>query len=44
MLDYVLTFSELRIHEHTERGDNESIKVAGKKNTLIPGQGGCCSA
>ncbi|KAH7358677.1 hypothetical protein B0T11DRAFT_284960 [Plectosphaerella cucumerina] len=29
----------LRIHEHTERGDNESIKTAGK-GTL--GGGGCC--
>ncbi|KAG5989193.1 hypothetical protein E4U52_005849 [Claviceps spartinae] len=31
----------LRIHEHTERGDNDSIKVAGQgKGTT--GGGGCC--
>ncbi|GAB0137843.1 hypothetical protein EsDP_00006096 [Epichloe bromicola] len=30
---------QLRIHEHTERGDNDSIKVAGQ-GTL--GGGGCC--
>ncbi|KAG5964570.1 Mitochondrial zinc maintenance protein 1, mitochondrial [Claviceps cyperi] len=29
----------LRIHEHTERGDNDSIKVAGQGTT---GGGGCC--
>ncbi|KAG6009362.1 Mitochondrial zinc maintenance protein 1, mitochondrial [Claviceps maximensis] len=29
----------LRIHEHTERGDNDSIKVAGKGAI---GGGGCC--
>lgn len=29
----------LRIHEHTERGDNDSIKTAGS-GTL--GGGGCC--
>ena len=33
---------ELRIHEHTERGDNEDIKKGGKGNgnTLA---GKCCS-
>lgn len=33
----------LRIHEHTERGDNEDIKKGGKGNgnTL---EGKCCSA
>lgn len=31
---------ELRIHEHTERGDNESIKMAGGG---VSG-GGCCSS
>ncbi|RSL46789.1 Mitochondrial zinc maintenance protein 1, mitochondrial [Fusarium sp. AF-6] len=30
---------KLRIHEHTERGDNESILSAGKGNTT---GGGCC--
>lgn len=30
--------SELRIHEHTERGDNESIKTAGEGYV----QGGGC--
>lgn len=30
--------TELRIHEHTERGDNDSIKTAGAG---IAG-GGCC--
>ncbi|KAJ4313444.1 Mitochondrial zinc maintenance protein 1, mitochondrial [Fusarium piperis] len=30
---------KLRIHEHTERGDNESILTAGKGNTQ---GGGCC--
>ncbi|KAG5925481.1 hypothetical protein E4U42_004241 [Claviceps africana] len=29
----------LRLHEHTERGDNDSIKVAGQ-GTI--GGGGCC--
>ncbi|KAF2145049.1 uncharacterized protein K452DRAFT_295606 [Aplosporella prunicola CBS 121167] len=32
---------KLKIHEHTERGDNESIKFAGK-NTLAGVK--CCSA
>jgi hypothetical protein len=34
---------ELRIHEHTERGDNEDTKKGGKGNgnTL---EGKCCSA
>lgn len=32
---------KLRIHEHIERGDNESIKVAGKES--LAGQQ-CCSA
>ncbi|KAI8722608.1 Mitochondrial zinc maintenance protein 1, mitochondrial [Fusarium sp. LHS14.1] len=30
---------KLRIHEHTERGDNESILTAGSGNTT---GGGCC--
>ncbi|RSL53468.1 Mitochondrial zinc maintenance protein 1, mitochondrial [Fusarium floridanum] len=30
---------KLRIHEHTERGDNESILTAGKGNAT---GGGCC--
>ena len=33
--------ADLRIHEDTERGDNESIKRVGKKNSLAPGDG-CC--
>lgn len=33
---------ELRIHEETERGDNDSIKFAGK--TLGAGGGKCCSS
>jgi len=33
---------ELRIHEHTERGDNEDIKKARGKTTL--GGSKCCSA
>ncbi|KAF4434360.1 putative Mitochondrial zinc maintenance protein 1, mitochondrial [Fusarium austroafricanum] len=32
------TIAELRIHDEIERGDNESIKTAGK-GTM---QGGCC--
>ncbi|KAL1841064.1 hypothetical protein VTJ49DRAFT_7448 [Mycothermus thermophilus] len=32
---------KLRIHEHTERGDNESIKQAGKKTDLSGVK--CCS-
>ncbi|KAL2016970.1 hypothetical protein VTK56DRAFT_2804 [Thermocarpiscus australiensis] len=32
---------KLRIHEHTERGDNDSIKLA-SKNTKVEGQK-CCS-
>ncbi|KAI5778907.1 hypothetical protein EDC01DRAFT_790728 [Geopyxis carbonaria] len=31
---------ELRIHEHIERGDNESIKLAGMKGAGLGG--GCC--
>lgn len=34
---------KLRIHEHTERGDNESIKQAGRKKTDLSGVK-CCSA
>lgn len=34
------TLTELRIHEHTERGDNESIKNAGNGSTKAGG--GCC--
>lgn len=33
---------QLRIHEHTERGDNEDIKKAQGKTTL--GGSKCCSA
>ncbi|KAI0111189.1 hypothetical protein GGR51DRAFT_557594 [Nemania sp. FL0031] len=33
---------KLRIHEETERGDNDSVKVAGK--TLSAGAGKCCSS
>ncbi|KAF2828300.1 mitochondrial zinc maintenance protein 1, mitochondrial, partial [Ophiobolus disseminans] len=33
---------KLRIHEHTERGDNEDIKKAKGQNTL--GGGKCCSS
>ncbi|KAF5021091.1 hypothetical protein F66182_6880 [Fusarium sp. NRRL 66182] len=37
--EYLLIHNvELRIHEHIERGDNESIKTAGKGQS----QGGCC--
>ncbi|KUI69144.1 Mitochondrial zinc maintenance protein 1, mitochondrial [Cytospora mali] len=32
----------LRIHEHTERGDNDTVKVAGGKTVKIGG--GCCSS
>ncbi|KAI1124301.1 hypothetical protein F5Y10DRAFT_31913 [Nemania abortiva] len=32
---------KLRIHEETERGDNDTIKVAGKN--LSTGGGKCCS-
>ncbi|VZH92254.1 unnamed protein product [Fusarium fujikuroi] len=34
----LITFTELRIHEDIERGDNESIKTAGKGTV----GGGCC--
>lgn len=34
---------ELRIHEHTHRGDNDSIKSAGGGKELLDG-GGCCSS
>lgn len=33
---------ELRIHEHTERGDNDSVKQAGKGTIANPVAGGCC--
>ncbi|KAJ4302515.1 Mitochondrial zinc maintenance protein 1, mitochondrial [Collariella sp. IMI 366227] len=33
---------KLRIHEHTERGDNDSIKTAGQ-NTKVDGNFKCCS-
>jgi len=33
---------KLRIHEHTERGDNEDIKKAGKGNSLAGVK--CCSS
>ncbi|KAH6630570.1 hypothetical protein B0J18DRAFT_105308 [Chaetomium sp. MPI-SDFR-AT-0129] len=36
------TTYKLRIHEHTERGDNESIKLAGN-NTASMGGVKCCS-
>jgi complex III assembly factor LYRM7 len=36
--------TELRIHEHTERGDNEDIKKAKGKTTLGGGKPvKCCS-
>lgn len=35
-------FLELRIHEHTERGDNESIKLAGNNAASLGGVK-CCS-
>lgn len=34
----LITFTELRIHEDIERGDNESIKTAGNGTV----GGGCC--
>ncbi|KAH8161400.1 hypothetical protein CIB48_g6842 [Xylaria polymorpha] len=34
--------TELRIHEHTERGDNDTIKTPA--NTLGGGGGKCCSS
>lgn len=34
--------AELRIHEYTERGDNDTVKIAGGKTVTIGG--GCCSA
>ncbi|TID25150.1 mitochondrial zinc maintenance protein 1 [Venturia nashicola] len=35
---------KLRIHEHTERGDNDSIKTAGKKGKIDSLAGvKCCS-
>ncbi|KAF3002128.1 hypothetical protein G7054_g178 [Neopestalotiopsis clavispora] len=33
---------KLRIHEHTERGDNDTVKMAGGKTVKIGG--GCCSS
>ncbi|ROV88449.1 hypothetical protein VSDG_09241 [Cytospora chrysosperma] len=33
---------KLRIHEYTERGDNDTVKIAGGKTVTIGG--GCCSA
>ncbi|KAK9786767.1 putative Mitochondrial zinc maintenance protein 1, mitochondrial [Seiridium cardinale] len=33
---------KLRIHEYTERGDNDTVKVAGGKTVKIGG--GCCSS
>ncbi|KAG6991044.1 mitochondrial zinc maintenance protein 1 [Physcia stellaris] len=33
---------QLRIHEYTERGDNDSIKQAGKSTLATPMSGGCC--
>ncbi|KAF1982299.1 hypothetical protein K402DRAFT_438651 [Aulographum hederae CBS 113979] len=38
---------KLNIHEHTERGDNETIKLAGMVDSaknLSTGAGKCCSA
>ena len=32
---------ELRIHEETERGDNETVKMAGKR--VPTSLGSCCS-
>lgn len=37
-------FVELRIHEHTERGDNEDIKTAGKGGSTLGGGGKCGSS
>lgn len=37
-----LSSTELRIHEHTERGDNEDIKKGKGKNTLTGTK--CCSS
>lgn len=37
----IFSFLELRIHEHTERGDNDSIKL-GNKNVKMDGVK-CCS-
>jgi hypothetical protein len=34
---------ELRIHEHTERGDNDSIKMPNGQKVVIDGQK-CCSS
>ncbi|KAK7737348.1 Mitochondrial zinc maintenance protein 1, mitochondrial [Cytospora paraplurivora] len=33
---------KLRIHEYTERGDNDTVKLAGGKTVTIGG--GCCSS
>lgn len=41
-MDFMLTGAEIRIHEHTERGDNEDIKKNKGKTTL--GGTKCCSA
>jgi complex III assembly factor LYRM7 len=38
--DFSLSCAELRIHGETERGDNDSIKMAGKEVGAYPG--GCC--
>lgn len=35
---------ELRIHEHTERGDNDSITLAGMKKAATESGSGCCSS
>ena len=39
---FMLMDTEIRIHEHTERGDNEDIKKNKGKTTL--GGTKCCSA
>lgn len=40
--EFKLIGAEIRIHEHTERGDNEDIKKSKGKTTL--GGTKCCSA
>lgn len=38
--DFSLSCAELQIHGETERGDNDSVKMAGKEVGATPG--GCC--
>ncbi|PSR93992.1 hypothetical protein BD289DRAFT_385645 [Coniella lustricola] len=35
---------KLRIHEHTERGDNDTITLAGMKKAATESGSGCCSS